>query len=161
MTGYQEAVSDPSYAGQIITFTYPMIGNYGVAAAAMESDRVQSRAVIMREAKNGETLPMPRAAGSTGSSLRSPGHSRGRHARARSPHPRPRRDARRTSPPSSIRPRRAGAVASEPSMSGADLARTVTPESPVEIAGGGPHVVAIDTGIKLSIVRQLLSAIAG
>ena len=40
-------------------------------------------------------------------------------------------------------------------MSGADLARTVTPESPVEIAGAGPHVVGIDTGIKLSIVRQL------
>ena len=54
MTGYQEAVSDPSYAGQIITFTYPLVGNYGVAAEAMESDRVQARAVIMREAKNGE-----------------------------------------------------------------------------------------------------------
>src|SRR5918995_3035303 len=54
MTGYQEAVTDPSYAGQIITFTYPMIGNYGVGAPAMESDRVQARAVIMREARNGE-----------------------------------------------------------------------------------------------------------
>src|SRR5881275_3309163 len=54
MTGYQEAVTDPSYAGQIITFTYPLIGNYGVAAAAMESDRVQARGVIMREAKNSE-----------------------------------------------------------------------------------------------------------
>ena len=37
MTGYQEAVTDPSYAGQIITFTYPLIGNYGVSAQAMES----------------------------------------------------------------------------------------------------------------------------
>ena len=54
MTGYQEAVTDPSYAGQIITFTYPLVGNYGVGAPAMESDRVQARAVIMREAKNGE-----------------------------------------------------------------------------------------------------------
>ena len=43
MTGYQEAVTDPSYAGQIITFTYPLIGNYGVSAEAMESDRVQAR----------------------------------------------------------------------------------------------------------------------
>ena len=33
MTGYQEAVTDPSYAGQIITFTYPLIGNYGCPAA--------------------------------------------------------------------------------------------------------------------------------
>ena len=54
MTGYQEAVTDPSYAGQIITFTYPLIGNYGVSAEAMESDRVHARGVIMREAKNAE-----------------------------------------------------------------------------------------------------------
>ena len=54
MTGYQESVTDPSYAGQIITFTYPLIGNYGVAAAAMESERAQARGVIMREAKNAE-----------------------------------------------------------------------------------------------------------
>ena len=56
MTGYQEAVTDPSYAGQIITFTYPLIGNYGVSAAAMESDRVQARAVVMRDAHNGEDV---------------------------------------------------------------------------------------------------------
>jgi carbamoyl-phosphate synthase small subunit len=54
MTGYQESVTDPSYAGQIITFTYPLIGNYGVSSAAMESDRVQARGVIMREGKNSE-----------------------------------------------------------------------------------------------------------
>ena len=67
MTGYQESVTDPSYAGQIITFTYPLIGNYGVAQAAMESDRAQARGVIMREAqeRRGRT-PRPRAAGSTG-----------------------------------------------------------------------------------------------
>ena len=44
MTGYQEAVTDPSYAGQIITFTYPLIGNYGVTPEAMESDRTCTRA---------------------------------------------------------------------------------------------------------------------
>ena len=49
MSGYQEAVTDPSYAGQIIVFTYPLIGNYGVAQAHMESDRIHARAVIMRE----------------------------------------------------------------------------------------------------------------
>ena len=54
MSGYQESVTDPSYAGQIITYTYPLIGNYGVAEAAMESDRAQARGVIMREAKNSE-----------------------------------------------------------------------------------------------------------
>ncbi len=54
MTGYQEAVTDPSYAGQLITFTYPMIGNYGVADQAMESDRIHARAAIMRDARNSE-----------------------------------------------------------------------------------------------------------
>ncbi|MGH3995346.1 MAG: carbamoyl-phosphate synthase domain-containing protein, partial [Pseudonocardiaceae bacterium] len=49
MSGYQEAVTDPSYAGQVLVFTYPLIGNYGVAASHMESDRIHARAVIMRE----------------------------------------------------------------------------------------------------------------
>ena len=57
MSGYQEAVTDPSFNSQIITFTYPHVGNYGVSAEAMESDRVHARAVIMREAMNGEDAP--------------------------------------------------------------------------------------------------------
>ena len=40
LSGYQEILSDPSYAGQIITFTYPHIGNYGVNPADMESRRI-------------------------------------------------------------------------------------------------------------------------
>src|ERR1700727_1686783 len=54
MTGYQEAVTDPSYAGQIIVFTYPLIGNYGVSGAAMEAEEVHARGVVMRDAKNRE-----------------------------------------------------------------------------------------------------------
>jgi carbamoyl-phosphate synthase small subunit len=50
MTGYQEILSDPSYAGQIVLFTYPLIGNYGVNLDDFESDRVQPSAVIVREA---------------------------------------------------------------------------------------------------------------
>jgi carbamoyl-phosphate synthase small subunit len=46
-------------------------------------------------------------------------------------------------------------IAAEPDMSGHDLAREVTPAAPVEIDGEGPHVVALDTGIKSSIVRNL------
>src|SRR2546423_7801380 len=56
MSGYQEAVTDPSYAGQIVVFTYPLVGNYGVSAEAMESDRVHARGVVMRDAKNGEDV---------------------------------------------------------------------------------------------------------
>jgi len=52
MTGYQEIVTDPSYHGQMVTFTYPMIGNYGVADHLLESAEAHSRAVIVREVKN-------------------------------------------------------------------------------------------------------------
>ena len=51
MTGYQEVVTDPSYAEQIVCFTAPMIGNYGVAADRWESARPHARAVVMREAR--------------------------------------------------------------------------------------------------------------
>jgi carbamoyl-phosphate synthase small subunit len=51
MTGYQEVVTDPSYAEQIVAFTAPMVGNYGVARQRSESARPHARAVVMREAR--------------------------------------------------------------------------------------------------------------
>ncbi|MDE3025548.1 MAG: glutamine-hydrolyzing carbamoyl-phosphate synthase small subunit [Acidobacteriota bacterium] len=51
MSGYQEAVTDPSFAEQIICFTAPMVGNYGVAESRSESRRVHAKAVLMREAR--------------------------------------------------------------------------------------------------------------
>jgi carbamoyl-phosphate synthase small subunit len=51
MSGYQEAVTDPSFAEQIVCFTAPMIGNYGIADARSESRRVHAKAVLMREAR--------------------------------------------------------------------------------------------------------------
>src|SRR5206468_6819923 len=51
MTGYQEVVTDPSYAEQIVCFTAPMVGNYGVASGRCESARPHARAVVMREAR--------------------------------------------------------------------------------------------------------------
>ena len=52
MTGYQEIVTDPSFAGQVITFTQPMIGNYGVEEDASESARPHARAIVVREGRN-------------------------------------------------------------------------------------------------------------
>ena len=49
MSGYQELLSDPSYRGQIVTMTYPLIGNYGVNEEDMESERVQVEAFVVRE----------------------------------------------------------------------------------------------------------------
>lgn len=50
MTGYQEILTDPSYAGQIVTMTAPQIGNYGVAGADTESDQPQVAGFVMRDA---------------------------------------------------------------------------------------------------------------
>ena len=51
MTGYQEVVTDPSFAEQIVCFTAPMVGNYGVDPERSESARVHARGVLMREAR--------------------------------------------------------------------------------------------------------------
>jgi carbamoyl-phosphate synthase small subunit len=49
MVGYQETLTDPSYRGQIVLFTYPLIGNYGVIPGDEESSKVQAAAVLVRE----------------------------------------------------------------------------------------------------------------
>ena len=155
MTGYQEAVTDPSYAGQIITFTYPLIGNYGVSSDAMESDRVQARGLIMREGKNGEDVAT--AEGGWLDWLRDCGVPAigGIDTRALVRRIRDRGAMRGGIFPAELGEVEArNLVAAEPSMDGADFARTVTPDEPVEFDGDGPHVVGIDTGIKHSILRQ-------
>jgi len=155
MTGYQEAVTDPSYAGQIITFTYPLIGNYGVSAEAMESELVHTRGVIMREAKNGEDAAS--AEGGWLDWLRDRGVPAitGVDTRALVRHIRDRGAMRGGIFPADLPEAEAREiVAAEPSMDGADFAKEVTPAEAIEFAGDGPHIVGIDTGIKLSILRQ-------
>ena len=49
MTGYQEGLTDPSFRGQILTMSYPLIGNYGVNPKDMESERVQVRGFVVRD----------------------------------------------------------------------------------------------------------------
>jgi len=49
MTGYQEVLTDPSYSGQMVTMTYPLIGNYGVNPEDIESDKIQVSAFLVRE----------------------------------------------------------------------------------------------------------------
>src|SRR6056297_3482112 len=49
MTGYQEIVTDPSYHGQIVTMTYPLIGNYGINAEDCESRRIFASALVVHE----------------------------------------------------------------------------------------------------------------
>ena len=49
MTGYQEVLTDPSYAGQIVVLTYPLVGNYGINSGDFESPRIQVAGLVVRE----------------------------------------------------------------------------------------------------------------
>ncbi len=49
-TGYEEALTDPSYKGQILMFTYPLIGNYGISGETFQSDCMQAEGLVVREA---------------------------------------------------------------------------------------------------------------
>jgi carbamoyl-phosphate synthase small subunit len=158
MTGYQEAVTDPSYSGQIITFTYPLIGNYGVSERAVESGQVHARAVIMREATN----ERPRDSSDRWldwlASNGIPAIS-GVDTRTLVRHIRERGAMRGGIFGSGLSEAEARAlIEAEPSMDGRDLTVEVSPREPLVLGeeGGGPKVVALDTGIKRSIVRQLL-----
>ena len=158
MSGYQESVTDSSYRGQIIVFTYPLIGNYGVSVASMESDAVHARAVIMREGVDRES-----SAGAEGGWLRWLAENgipalTGVDTRALVRHIRDKGAMRggvfaAETPQGEAMER----VRAEPPMEGQDLAREVTPKEPaiLDPDNPGPRIVAIDTGIKSSIVRNL------
>jgi len=158
MSGYQESVTDPSFARQIITFTYPHIGNYGVSAEAMESERIWARAVIMRAAMNTEDAP--NAEGGWLDWLRDCGVPAisGVDTRRLVRHIRDAGSMRGGVFPASTSPADAiDRVRAEESMVGLDLAREVSPaQMTVHGSGDGPRIAAIDTGIKLSIVRHLV-----
>jgi carbamoyl-phosphate synthase small subunit len=157
MSGYQEAVTDPSYAGQIIVFTYPLIGNYGVAAAHMESDRVHARAVVMREGVDREDSAQAEGGWLTWLDDCGVPALTGVDTRALVRHIRDKGAMRggifpSVTPEAEARER----VMGEPAMGGRDLAREVSRDQPLELKGGvGPLVLGIDTGIKDSIVRNM------
>lgn len=155
MTGYQEEVSDPSYAGQIITFTYPMIGNYGVSARAMESSRACARGVIMRDAVNYTDAATAEAGWLDWLGQNGVWAISGVDTRALVRHIRDRGAMRGGIFPAGLPQDEAAArVEAEPTMSGSDLTGQVTPEEPIVHDGPGIHVVALDTGIKNSIIER-------
>ncbi len=61
MTGYQEILTDPSYRGQIVTMTYPEIGNYGVNAEDVESHKPHLAGFIVREQSRARAIFAPTA----------------------------------------------------------------------------------------------------
>jgi carbamoyl-phosphate synthase small subunit len=152
MSGYQEAMTDPSYAGQLITFTFPMIGNYGVSEQAMESDRIHARGAIMRAAVDHDDRGWLSWLAKSGIPAITDLDTRAlvRHIRDQGamrggifPGQLPEVDAREL-------------MLAEPEMAGRDLAREVTPAEPVIVGDGeGPRIAMIDTGVKRSIVENL------
>ena len=170
MSGYQESVSDPSFAGQLIAFTYPHIGNYGVSAAAMESERVWARGAIMRDARDGEDAPSAERGWLSWLADCGVPAITGVDTRALVRHIRQAGSMRGGLFPESIDERQARAlIDAEPPMDGRDLARLVTPKQTSELDGAGlagrrnggapsPRITisVLDTGVKASIVRNLL-----
>jgi carbamoyl-phosphate synthase small subunit len=163
MSGYQEAMTDPSFAGQLIAFTYPHIGNYGVSGEAMESERPWARAAIMREACDREDAP-----GAEGGWLQWLGDCgvpaiTGVDTRALVKHIRDRGAMRGGVFPAAMsEPQARGEIEAEPPMAGQDLAAVVTPGEVTHHGGGGGlgdglRIAVLDTGIKLSMVRELVA----
>jgi carbamoyl-phosphate synthase small subunit len=154
LTGYQEIITDPSYAGQVIAFTYPHIGNYGVATADNESVRPFCRGIIVRDLA---TMPSSWRAnedlegfltrhgvgGVTGvDTRRLTRHIRDAGAMA---------CAFGSAPIAEL----LAAAKAEPGTLGVNLVDEITTPTPYMIEGGPRVVVAYDYGIKRTILRHL------
>jgi carbamoyl-phosphate synthase small subunit len=160
LTGYQEVLTDPSYAGQIVCFTYPHIGNYGITAADNESRRAFCRGLIVRElSPRPSSWRSERSLGEFLAEQRLPGLS-GIDTRRLTRHI---RDA--GSLPGAFGPVSGpGAVTetalkeaaqAEPGTDGVDLVAEVSTAGPYQTGDGPLRVVAYDFGIKRAILRHL------
>jgi carbamoyl-phosphate synthase small subunit len=159
MSGYQESMTDPSFAGQLIAFTYPHIGNYGSSSQAMESDRVWARAAIMREACNREDAPSAERGWLDWLTDCGIVAITGVDTRALVRHIREAGAMRGGVFQAEVTVGEARAlIEAEAPMAGQDLAAVVTPALVSHHgSGGGPHIAVIDTGIKASMVRELVA----
>ncbi len=166
MSGYQEAMSDPSYAGQLIAFTFPQVGNYGVNESAMESGQIHARAAIMRAAVDYTDAPKAQAGWLSWLTGQGIPAITDLDTRALVRHIRDEGAMRGGVFPAAVAVGEArDLIAAEPSMEGRDLARTVSPAAPVGLRGsptsagsegaGQVRIAMIDTGVKRSILAQL------
>ena len=152
MTGYQEIVTDPSYAEQLVAFTAPMVGNYGVARERAESARPHARGVLMREARGPAWTDwllergVPALSGidtrTLVLTLREAGAMRAAVV------------AGDGSVDEALR-----AVREQPPMAGRALAQKVSTPGPYEYSERGrARVAVVDYGCKRSILRRLAKA---
>jgi len=155
MSGYQEVVTDPSYAEQLVCFTAPMVGNYGVAAGRSESDRPYANAALMREARGPEWTDWLRERGIVALS--------GLDTRSLVLHLRDRGAMRAVAVAGNTSVADAlDAVRAQPAMEGRALVADVSTKEPYVYSDGGRVSVAVvDYGAKRSIMRRLTGAGAG
>lgn len=170
MVGYPEALTDPSFRGQILTFTYPLIGNYGVPAAhardadglpVLESDEIQVRGIVVR----GTTRPSHRTSRRSLEEWlreeRVPGVS-GVDTRRLTEHLRTHGVLRGVIAvhPADDRPsdeELTRAIAQAPAYADENFMAEVAPKAPTLLARSvGPVVAVLDCGVKASIFRALL-----
>ncbi len=154
LSGYQEVITDPSYAGQMITFTYPHIGNYGVNATDNEADRPHCRGVIIRDLARRHSSW--RSEGGLDDFLRHHGVSGIAGV-----------DTRRLTRHIRDSGAMAGALGSahidtlgsraeeEAGTEGIDLVGLVTTTKPYVVGDGPRRVVAYDLGVKTTMLRHL------
>ena len=163
MAGYQESMTDPSYAGQLIAFTFPQIGNYGVSAAAMESDQIHARAAIMRAAVDRHDAPSAHAGWCRWLTDHGVPAISGVDTRALVRHIRDAGSMRGGMFGGEMSTSRARElIEAEPPMAGRDLARDVTPPETVTLPPTAVNpdraevrIAMIDTGVKRSIIENL------
>lgn len=158
MTGYQEMLTDPSFAGQVLVLTYPLAGNYGINGEDVESKRIQVRGLVVREECTepshwrstmtlSDYLASEGVPGITGIDTRSLTRKLRNHGVMM------------------------GVIATDESADEAlarlrsssrygevDLVRDVSTDVPYSWDGDGPrHVVVVDSGVKYNILRMLAS----
>ena len=175
MTGYQEILTDPSYRGQIVTMTYPEIGNYGVNAEDVESGKPHLSGFVVRE--RSRVASNFRADGELDEYLTRFGIVGIEGIDTRALVRRIRIHGALKGVLSTVDPDDASLVAkaaASPGLVGRDLAREVMPEEPIkwneplspwatltpsekktELPTDAPHVVALDYGMKWNIARHL------
>jgi carbamoyl-phosphate synthase small subunit len=154
LSGYQEVITDPSYAGQIITFTYPHIGNYGVNSTDYESRRPFCRGIVVRELSRRHSNW--RASASLDSLLHQWEISgiAGIDTRRLTRHLRDCGAMSGAFGTASLDDLLAAAKL-EPGTEGVDLVREVTTREPYVVGAGPLRIVAYDFGIKRTILRHL------
>ena len=154
LTGYQEVITDPSYAGQIITFTYPHIGNYGTNAIDDEAAHPACRGVVVRDLARRHSNW--RAESDLDGFLRRNGipgiggvdtRRLTRHIREAGSMP----AAFGTAAESTLQ----AAARAEPGTEGIDLVAGVSTAEAYTVGHGPRRVVAYDFGIKRTILRHL------